>query len=121
MQSKAITSKKSSEIKNAGIAIGIFGDGAKRLGDITVTNKGLVWSNGNAKAAKDVIVKWDAFIGFMQSQLKTPVKAGKAPKKASAKPRAAASANGKSIGRQPQKSGSATAASATKTSAKKVH
>ena len=61
MQTKIASSKKASEIKNAAIAIGVFGNDAKRLGDIAVTNKGLVWSKNSSKAAKDVTVKWDAF------------------------------------------------------------
>lgn len=121
MQTKTASFKKASEIKNAGIAIGVYGNGSKRLGDIAVTNKGLVWSNGASKAAKDVTVKWDAFIGFMQSQLKTPAKtAAKATKKAAAKPRASATANGKKVAR-PTKKAPAKKASAAKASGKKVH
>lgn len=59
---------KAHEIKNPAIAFGIYGHGAKRLGDVAVTSKGLVWNNGK-KASKDVTVKWDAFINWMQSQL----------------------------------------------------
>ena len=129
MQTKTTSVKKAPEIKNAGIAIGVYGNGAKRLGDIAVTNKGLVWSNGTSKASKDIMVKWDAFIGFMQSQLKTPVKAPakttaksarKAPKKVAAKTSASSKANGKKIA-SPAKKAPAKKAAAPKASAKKVH
>ncbi len=133
MQTKTTSLKKASEIKNAGIAIGVYGNGAKRLGDIAVTNKGLVWSNGTSKASKEVMVKWDAFIGFMQSQLKTPAKtaakapaktaaksAVKAPRKAAAKTSASAKANGKKVA-APAKKAPAKRAAAPKASAKKVH
>jgi hypothetical protein len=122
MQTKTVSSKKAQEIKNAAIAIGVYGSGSKRLGDIAVTNKGLVWSNGNSKATKDITVKWDAFIGFMQAQLKTPVKAPakKAPaRKATSKARASASANGKKI--SAAKKAPVKKAASSKASRKKVH
>lgn len=81
------------EIKNAAIAFGVYGHGSKRLGDVAVTNKGLVWSNGASKSAKDVTVKWDDFINWMQSQLpaqgktaaKSTAKSAKTATKSSAK------------------------------------
>ena len=88
---------KAHEIKNPAIAFGIYGQGAKRLGDIALTSKGLVWNNGK-KASKDVTVKWDAFITWMQSQLqpgaKVAAKAGKSTK--SGKPAAKSAKAGKS-------------------------
>jgi hypothetical protein len=58
---------KAHEIKNPAINFGVYGQDAKRLGDIVVTSKGLVWSNGR-KSSKDITVKWSAFIDWMQSQ-----------------------------------------------------
>lgn len=85
MQAKSSAFKKALEIKNAAFAFGVYGNNSKRIADVSVTNKGLVWSNG--KAAKDVVVKWDAFINWMESQLPAP-----ANKKAPAKPKAKAKA-----------------------------
>jgi hypothetical protein len=82
MQAKSTASKKAHEIKNAAFAFGVYGNNSKRIADVAVTNNGLVWSNG--KASKDVVVKWDAFINWMESQLPAPA-AKKAPAKAKAK------------------------------------
>jgi hypothetical protein len=76
---------KAHEIKIPALAFGIYGDGARRLGDVAVTAKGLVWKNGKSK---DVTVKWDAFVNWMQSQRDTGAKTMKAPK--AAKPAAKA-------------------------------
>jgi hypothetical protein len=96
MQAKSSASKKAHEIKNAAFAFGVYGNNSKRIADVAVTNSGLVWSNG--KASKDVVVKWDAFINWMESQLPTPA-AKKAPAKASkakaAAPKAKAPAKSK--------------------------
>jgi len=82
MQSKSAASK-SHEIKKPAIAFGVYDDGAKRLGEVAVTDKGLVWSK--SKNAKDVTVKWDTFIEWMQSQLQAEAKTVKTVKAASAK------------------------------------
>lgn len=82
MQAKSSASKKAHEIKNAAFAFGVYGNNSKRIADVAVTDKGLVWSNG--KASKDLVVKWDAFINWMESQLPAPA-AKKAPAKAKAK------------------------------------
>jgi hypothetical protein len=127
---------KAHQIKNTAIAFGVYGNGSKRLGDIAVTNKGLVWSNG-VKSAKDVAVKWDAFIDWMQSQLgpqankaktaKAP-KAGKSAKlKKAAKPRSRAAANGASMKTSskakaaPAKKASTKPAAKSKSAPKKPH
>ena len=89
MQAKSSASKKAHEIKNAAFAFGVYGNNSKRIADVAVTNSGLVWSNG--KASKDVVVKWDAFINWMESQLSAPA-AKKAPAKAKAKAKAKAAA-----------------------------
>ena len=87
MQIKHQAANKATEIKNAAIAFGIYGNDARRLGDLALTNKGLVLSNGNN--AKDVTVKWDALITWMSSQLPAGAKAKKP-----AKSRASAGTNG---------------------------
>ena len=92
MQIKHEAANKATEIKNAAIAFGIYGNDARRLGDLALTNKGLVWSNGKAKNAKDVTVKWDALITWMSSQLPAGAKAKKP-----AKSRASAGTNGNAI------------------------
>lgn len=69
------------EIKNTAIAFGVYGNGEKRLGDVAVTSKGLVFSK--SKSAKDVSVKWDDFINWMQSQLQPAAKTVKAKAQAS--------------------------------------
>jgi hypothetical protein len=96
MQAKSSASKKAHEIKNAAFAFGVYGNNSKRIADVAVTSNGLVWSNG--KASKDVVVKWDAFINWMESQLPAPA-AKKAPAKAAkakaAAPKAKAPAKGK--------------------------
>ena len=95
MQAKSTASKKAHEIKNAAFAFGVYGNNSKRIADVAVTNSGLVWSNG--KASKDVVVKWDAFINWMESQLPAPA-AKKAPAKVKAKaaaPKAKAPAKSK--------------------------
>ena len=86
MQAKSSASRKAHEIRNPAIAFGVYGSGSKRIGDIAVTCKGLVWSNGTAK---DVLVKWDAFIGWMEQQL--PAAANKKAKAAAPKTKAPAS------------------------------
>lgn len=73
---------KAHHIKNTAIAFGVYGNGSKRLGDVAMTNKGLVWSNNASKASKDVSVKWDAFINWMQSQLGPQASAVKSSKSA---------------------------------------
>jgi hypothetical protein len=72
---------KAHEIKNTSIAFGVYGNGEKRLGDVAVTSKGLVFSK--SKSAKDVSVKWDDFINWMQSQLRPAAKTVKAKAPAS--------------------------------------
>ncbi len=119
MQIKNEAAKKATEIKNAAIAFGIYGNGARRLGDLALTNKGLVWSN-KAKSTKDVTVKWDAFIAWMSSQL--PASSAKAKKPA--KSRAAAGANGNPITAPAQKAAKKVAkkpARKPKAPAKKAH
>ncbi len=94
MQAKTSASKKAHEIKNAAFAFGVYGNNSKRIADVAVTNKGLVWSNG--KASKDLVVKWDAFINWMESQLSAAPAKKKAPVKAkAAAPKAKAPAKSK--------------------------
>lgn len=81
MQAKSSTSKKAHAIKNPAFAFGVYGNNARRIADVSVTDKGLIWSDG--KASKEVVVKWDAFINWMESQLPAPAKK-KAPAKAKA-------------------------------------
>jgi hypothetical protein len=89
---------KAHEIKNPAIAFGVYGQDAKRLGDVAVTSKGLVWSNGR-KASKDITVKWDAFIDWMQSQLqagsKAATKTGRIAKAAKPATKSASTKSGK--------------------------
>jgi hypothetical protein len=91
MQAKSTASKKSHEIKNPAFAFGVYGGGSKRIADIAVTSKGLVVSNTSSKAAKDVVVKWDAFIGWMETQLPSKGKASAKAKAPAAKAKSAAS------------------------------
>ena len=118
MQAKSSTSKKAHEIRNAAFAFGVYGNNSKRIADVSVTDKGLVWSNG--KASKDVVVKWDAFINFMESQLPAPA-AKKAPAKAKAKaaaPKAEAPATSKAKKAAKSAASGTKRAAAKKTSAK---
>jgi hypothetical protein len=114
MQIKTQPFKEALEIKNTGIAFDIYGNGAKRIGDLAVTKNGLVWNGGKTQRAnaKGVTVKWDDFIGWMQSQTQS------APKtKITTKPRAA---NGKKPAAR--KAAVATAAAPAKTArTKKAH
>ncbi len=133
MQTKNEAGKKALEIKNAAIAFGVYGDGSKRLGDVALTNKGIVWSKGAAKSTKDVSVKWDAFINWMQSQLASPAKTAKiaktAKKPVSAKSRIKAAANGARVSTKAapakkapaKKARVARAAPKAKSASKKVH
>jgi hypothetical protein len=111
MQTKTQTSKKPFEIKNPAIAFDIYGKGA-----ISVTPKGLIWKAGKAPSAKNITVKWDAFIDWMQTQISGEAKAKKTAKPAKI---AAASRNGAST--HAKKAPSKSAASARKTSPKKAH
>ncbi|MBX2805245.1 MAG: hypothetical protein KTR19_04660 [Hyphomicrobiales bacterium] len=90
MQSKTSSAKNSHEIKNTAFAFGVYGANSKRIADVSVTDKGLVWNNG--KSSKDVVVKWEAFVEFMQSQIPAPVKKAAPSKARSAAPKAKAPA-----------------------------
>lgn len=116
MQIKTEAGKKALEIKNAAIAFGIYDNGAKRLGEVALTNSGLVFSKGKVKGAKDVTVKWDAFIAWMQSQLPAETKVKKAVKQQ----RAVAVANGANVGASAEKPAAKTARDA-KAARKKAH
>jgi len=109
------------EIKNAAIAFGVYGNGSKRLGDVAVTNRGLVWSNGASKSAKDVTVKWDDFIDWMQSQLpaqgKTASKTAAKSAAKSAKPATKSSAKAAQNGAAPARKAAAKSAPAKKATA----
>jgi hypothetical protein len=108
MQIKQEAAKKATEIKNAAIAFDIYGNGSRRLGDLALTNKGLVLSNGKAKSGKDITVKWDTLIAWMSAQ-----NAATAPKvKKASKPRAGRS-NGSRI-TAPSKKSTKTAARTSK-------
>jgi hypothetical protein len=111
MQTKTQTTKKPLEIKNPAIAFDIYGKGA-----VSVTPKGLIWTAGRAQSGKNITVKWDAFINWMQSQLEGETKAKKTAKPAKI---AAASRNG--ISARAKKAPTKSAASARKISAKKAH
>ena len=71
MQIKTQPIKEAIEIKSSGIAFDVYNNGAKRIGDLAITKNGLVWSNGSTQRTKGVIVKWDQFINWMQSQTQT--------------------------------------------------
>jgi hypothetical protein len=117
MQIKTQPFKEALEIKNTGIAFDVYGNGAKRIGDLAVTKNGLVWSNGgNAQRSKGVTVKWDDFIVWMQSQTQTQarpqIQTRSAPKaKIAAKPRSASQAKKPTI----------KIAASAKTAQKKAH
>jgi hypothetical protein len=97
MQVKTQPFKEAIELKSEGISFDVYGNGAKRLGDLCVTKAGLVWSkgaNGKAQRAKGINVKWEDFISWVQSQqastknglaAKTSMREGGLPKLASAK------------------------------------
>jgi hypothetical protein len=71
MQVKTQPFKEALEIKSEGISFDIYGNGAKRLGDLSVTKAGLIWStgaNGKAPRGKGINVKWEDFISWVQSQ-----------------------------------------------------
>lgn len=127
---------KAHEIKNTAIAFGVYGSGEKRLGDVAVTSKGLVFSK--SKSAKDVSVKWDDFINWMQSQLqpaaktvkaKAPATKAKTAKKTRAKAagartaatksspakKAVSKSNGKPVARKPATKTASKAKSVSKT------
>jgi hypothetical protein len=112
MQMKTQTAKKSREFKNPAIAFDFQDKGA-----VCVTPTGLVWKNGAAQNAKNVTVKWDAFINWMQSQLPTQPKAKKPAKQA--KTAAATSRNG--ISAKAKKAPAKSAISAKKFAPKKAH
>jgi hypothetical protein len=97
MQVKTQPFKEAIELKSGGICFDVYGNGARRLGDLSVTNAGLVWckgANGKAPRGKGINVKWEDFISWVQSQqgaakngaAKTAARGGGLPKLASAKP-----------------------------------
>ena len=99
MQVKTQPFKEAIELKSGGICFDIYGNGARRLGDLSVTSAGLVWckgANGKAPRGKGINVKWEDFISWVQSQqavakngmAKMGTRAGSLPKLASAKPQA---------------------------------
>lgn len=97
MQVKTQPFKEAIELKSDGICFDVYGNGAKRLGDLSVTKTGLVWckgANGKAPRGKGINVKWEDFISWVQSQqtgaktamtAKTGARNGALPKLASAK------------------------------------
>ena len=98
MQVKTQPFKEAIELKSGGICFDVYGNSARRLGDLSVTNAGLVWckgANGKAPRGKGINVKWEDFITWVQSQqagakngtAKTATRGGSLPKLASAKPR----------------------------------
>lgn len=110
MQIKTQTSKKPLEIKNPAIAFDIYGKGA-----VSVTQQGLIWKAGKTPSAKNITVKWDAFINWMQSQLHGETKGKKTAKPA----KAAAPRNG--ITAKAKKAPAKSAAAARKVARKKAH
>lgn len=89
MQVKTQSSKKPLEIKNEGVIFDIYGKNAKRLGGLSVTKAGLVWSQPakrKAQAAGSVNVKWAEFIAWAQARQGTiqaaPAKTAAPAKKA---------------------------------------
>jgi hypothetical protein len=97
MQVKTQPFKEAIEIKSDGIIFDVYGNGSKRLGDLSVTRTGLVWckgANGKMPRGKGINVKWEDFITWVQSQqaatrngmaAKTGARNGGLPKLASAK------------------------------------
>lgn len=74
------------ELKNTGIAFDVYGSGSKRLGDLSVTQTGLVWCKGaSSRNNSKLTVKWNDFIGWMQSQMKNEIKAPAKTRAAAAK------------------------------------
>lgn len=71
MQVKTQPFKEAIELKSEGISFDVYGNGAKRLGDLSVTRAGLVWckgANGKSPRGKGINVKWEDFITWVQSQ-----------------------------------------------------
>lgn len=94
------------ELKNTGVAFDVYGSGSKRLGDLSVTQTGLVWCKGaSSRNNSKLTVKWNDFIVWMQSQMKNQIKAP-------AKSRAAAAS--KSAASKPAAAKTSTAKTATK-------
>jgi hypothetical protein len=114
MQIKTQTNKKPLEFKNPAIAFDLQGKGA-----VSVTPKGLIWKAGKTQNAKNVTVKWDAFVNWMQSQMQGEPKAKKAAAKITKTAKSAAPRNG--ISAKAKRAPAKSAASARKVARKKAH
>jgi len=56
------------DVKSKGIEFEIrSADGASQLGDVVLTNTGLVWCKGKTDVKNGVKVSWNEFIGWMES------------------------------------------------------
>jgi hypothetical protein len=71
MQVKTQPFKEALEIKSDGICFDVYGNGAKRLGDLAVTKAGLVWSKtapGKPMRNQGINVRWEEFINWVQTR-----------------------------------------------------
>lgn len=71
MQVKTQPFKEALEIKSDGICFDVYGNGAKRLGDLAVTKAGLVWSKtapGKPLRNQGINVRWEEFINWVQTR-----------------------------------------------------
>jgi hypothetical protein len=71
MQVKTQPFKEALEIKSDGICFDVYGNGAKRLGDLAVTKGGLVWNKvagGKPMRGNGINVRWEEFINWVQTR-----------------------------------------------------
>ena len=71
MQVKTQPFKEALEIKSDGICFDVYGNGSKRLGDLSVTKAGLVWSKvagGKPMRNQGINVRWEEFINWVQTR-----------------------------------------------------
>jgi hypothetical protein len=71
MQVKTQPFKEALEIKSDGICFDVYGNGAKRLGDLAVTRGGLVWNKvagGKPMRGQGINVRWEEFINWVQTR-----------------------------------------------------
>ncbi len=138
MQIKTQPIKEAIEIKSSGIAFDVYGNGAKRIGDLAITKNGLIWSNGNVQrakgaakggvkaSAKGVTVKWDDFISWMQSRTQTRAASQIQTATRSAAPSRTAAPKAKAAAAKPRnaidaKKPAAKISASAKTARKKAH
>ena len=55
------------EVKSKGIEFGVRSTDDQHLGDVVLTNTGLVWCKGKTARKNGVKVSWNEFITWMES------------------------------------------------------